>query len=136
MVGDWAWGESSGDIHDGDPHVQAQMRQRFPHGRKTATRSVDWMLDHYKTFAQVIVEGPPHHIGYASQQFAEMLDSSRRWAVQTGQKPFLLEHHLTVRNAVEPLGQLSFLLDIGLSACDQYCKSDICQQPQLPDACT
>ena len=53
MVGDWAWGEKSQDIIDKDPGVQAQMQQRFPDGRKTATRSVDWMLAHYKTFAQV-----------------------------------------------------------------------------------
>ena len=56
MVGDWAWGEQSQFIFDNDHNIQKEMRDRFPNGRKTATRSVDWMLAHYKAFAKVVTK--------------------------------------------------------------------------------
>lgn len=53
MLGDWSFGEQAWNISDNDPQIQAQMRSRFPDGRKTATRSVDWMLAPFQYFSQV-----------------------------------------------------------------------------------
>jgi hypothetical protein len=50
MLGDWALGETKDSIKDNDPQTQNQMQQRFPNGRKTVSRSTDWMLAHYKQF--------------------------------------------------------------------------------------
>jgi len=53
MLGDWSFGEQASTIIDRNPDVQNNMRLRFPDGRKTATRSVDWMLAHFQYFKQV-----------------------------------------------------------------------------------
>ncbi|KAK9904778.1 hypothetical protein WJX75_002321 [Coccomyxa subellipsoidea] len=53
MLGDWALGETKDSIKDNDPQTQNQMQQRFPNGRKTVSRSTDWMLAHYKQFKKI-----------------------------------------------------------------------------------
>lgn len=47
LLGDWSYGEQQ-------VYNDVDIAKNFPHGRKNASRSTDWMLAHFATFKQVL----------------------------------------------------------------------------------